>query len=112
LGVYAPSLFCQFTGPGVKKSGFFRRGLLGTGAFLGSETFLVPGLAAVFVPPAFLTVFALAAAPAFGTILTAFGFLGITVNSSAFPQWGHFAMVFSPYLKFLIFNIGRKILSL
>jgi hypothetical protein len=99
LGVCVPNLFCQFTGPGVKKSGFFRRGLLRTGAFLGSETFFAAGLAAVFVPPAFLTVFALAAALAFGTILTAFGFLGITVNSSTFPQWGHFAMVFSPLLK-------------
>jgi hypothetical protein len=86
----------QFTGPGVKKSGFLRRGLLRTGAFLGSETFLAAGLVTVFVPAAFLTVFALAAL-AFGTILTAFGFLGITVNSSAFPQWGHFAMVFLLY---------------
>jgi hypothetical protein len=69
------------------KSGFFSRGRLGAG--LGSAVFLETGLAAdfVFVPAVFAVL-------AFAADVTTLGFLGITVNSSSFPQWGHFAMVF------------------
>jgi hypothetical protein len=57
---------------------------------LDSTGFLETGLAADFVfVPAVFALFALAAD------VTALGFLGITVNSSSFPQWGHFAMCFS-----------------
>jgi hypothetical protein len=83
---------------GFKKSGFFKRGLLGTRFFLGSGAFLSAGLAMVevalgaeaafvvfdFIPVAFLAGFVLAAA-ALADGAT-FGFLGITVNSSSFPQ--------------------------
>jgi hypothetical protein len=92
-----------FQDPGFKKSGFFKRGRLGTLSFLVSGAFFTAGLAVVetalgafgFVPAAFL---AAGAFLAFGAALTAFGFLGITVNSSSFPQCGHFAMTFLLYL--------------
>jgi hypothetical protein len=59
------------------------------GAVLGSAGFLAAGLAAVFVfAPAVFPARALAGDA------TALGFRGMIVNSSSFPQWGHFAMAF------------------
>jgi hypothetical protein len=76
--------------PGFRKSGFFNRGRLG--AALGSTAFLAADLAAVFVfAPLVFAARALAAGA------TALGFRGMIVNSSSFPQCGHFAMALLLY---------------
>jgi predicted methyltransferase len=70
----------------------------GAGSFFGLEAFFSAGLAEP------------AAALGAGAAL---GFLGITVNASSFPQWGHFAMVFLlNFGEIVHFNIGIRALIL